>query len=76
MSLDDDSEKKLRKLAKERYNNRKGSMAKIVAEGIRKIESTNDPAISESTRQMLALMDKGFRLGRRLYKDRSELYER
>ena len=74
IALDDEREKKLRRLAKEKYNGGKGSIAKVLKEGL-------DKVVAESKRErarkrLIELMEKGFDSGGWLFKKRADLYDR
>ena len=72
ISLEDADEAKLRRFAREKYGGKKGSLAKIVSEGLEKMENESEKAI----RSLKAKMEKGFNSGGILIKHRSELYDR
>ena len=74
ISLDDKREKKLRLLAKEKYNNRKGSMSKVLSEALDNMELED---LREQARQrLIAGMKRGFYMGKILIKSRDEIYDR
>ncbi|MBI4053072.1 MAG: hypothetical protein HY394_03480 [Candidatus Diapherotrites archaeon] len=74
VSLDESAEKKLRELADEKYDGRKGSMAKVIAEAVEMLSAEND-AKSAAQRQA-QWMKKGFKLGKINFSHRAELYGR
>lgn len=74
MGLSDQDEEKLRRLAREKFNNKKGAIAKVVSEGLSGLETGSKR--EEARQRLIAGMEKGFHGGRILYKHRSELYER
>ena len=74
IGLDDKDEARLRRLAKERFEGKKGSISKTISIALDKLEeeSKKDRAIKE----LIEMMDKGFDMGKNLIKHRSELYDR
>lgn len=74
IALSDQDETLLRNLAKEKYDSTKGSMAKVISEGLHKVndEKTRQAAINELAR----FIGKGFYMGKNLIRNRSELYDR
>ena len=58
----------------EKYGGKKGSLAKIVSEGLEKME--NESEREKAIRSLKAKMEKGFNSGGILIKHRSELYDR
>ena len=74
ISLEDADEAKLRRFAREKYGGKKGSLAKIVSEGLEKME--NESEREKTIRSLKAKMEKGFNSGGILIKHRSELYDR
>lgn len=74
VGLDDVTEKKLRFLAKERFKETKGAMAKVIAEGINGLEKESKRLTAR--KKLIAQMEKGFDGGKILFKHRNELYDR
>jgi len=74
LALDEDTEKALRRIAKERFHGGKGSMAKVVRLGVEKMKDENSR--ERAVKRLKEQMDRGFDGGKILYKHRSELYER
>jgi len=74
ISLEKKDEERLRKLARERYESKKGSLSKIVSEGIAKIERESKKERSKAS--LLRKLENGFDMGKILYRKRSELHER
>ncbi|HZX20351.1 MAG TPA: hypothetical protein VFF13_05035 [archaeon] len=74
IGLSDEDELRLRRLARERFSGKKGSLAKTVGIGIRKLEQ--EKSVESSKNMLLRIMDKGFKLGKIAAKHRSELYDR
>jgi hypothetical protein len=74
VSLEDKDERKLRAITSQKYRNKKGSMAKVISEclGLLEKESARERAMA----RQLRWMDKGFKLGKLLVKNREELYDR
>ena len=74
IALDDKREKKLRRLAKEKYNGAKGSMSKVISEALDGIEVQD---LREQARQrMIAGMKQGFYMGKIIIKSRDGIYDR
>ncbi len=74
MSFEKEDEERIRRLAKERYGGRKGSMSKVVVEGVSKLEGESKK--EKSKRELIELMRKGIYMGGIKIKHRSELYDR
>ena len=74
ISVDDETEAKFRKAAAERHNGRKGYLGDAITEAMNKwLEKKEQKRISE---EAISLMEKGFNMGKKLYKNRDDLYER
>lgn len=74
VSVTDRTESSIRRMAKEKFEGRKGALGKVIDEAIEKIEKEDERL--EARKQMLKMMEKGFDMGKILYKERGELYER
>jgi hypothetical protein len=74
ISVDNDTEKRFREAAKKKLGERKGYLGKATTEAldlwIRK--QTQE----EIARDALALLEKGHPVGKHLYKERKDLYDR
>ena len=74
ISLEEKDEARLRALAGRKYGSRKGSLAKVVAEGLEKLHSESER--ERSMRRQLSWMEKGFRMGKIKAKKRADIYDR
>ncbi len=76
VSLDEKHEALLRQLAQEKYGSKKGSVSAVVVEALDELKQKEKKEMA--TKQLLALMEKGFNLGFKgtAYKTRDELYEK
>ncbi len=74
VTLKDEKERKLRRLAKEKYGGKKGSIAKTLEEGIDKLDT--DSKRERARQQLIQLMEIGFDMGKNLIRHRNELYDR
>ncbi|HLD05477.1 MAG TPA: hypothetical protein VJG90_07185 [Candidatus Nanoarchaeia archaeon] len=75
ISLKDEDEAKLRKLAKEKYGKMKGAIAKTIAEAVERNLSKNEE--EKLRKHALEILEKMPRhLGKKLYKTRDDLYDR
>ena len=77
LSLGDEDEALLRRLARDRKGGKKGALKDLVSEAVREL-AKKDARIT-AVRRQIALMDEGFDLGlgsRKAYGSRGELYER
>ncbi|HIH16619.1 MAG TPA: hypothetical protein HA252_04410 [Candidatus Diapherotrites archaeon] len=74
ISLDKDTEAKLRRLADERHGGKKGSLSKVIGEALEKLEVESER--KRAVDFLIAEMEKGYSLGGITIKDRSELYDR
>ena len=74
IALSDQDEAILRRLAKERFNGGKGSMAKAVADGLSRLEAESER--EQARQRFLARLKKGYHLGGMTIKSRDEIYDR
>lgn len=74
MALEDVDEERLRRFAKEKFGGGKGSMAKVVAKSLLKLEQEDKREAAR--KRLLESLKKGFNLGGLAVKHRSEFYER
>ncbi len=74
LSLEKKDELKLRMLAQEKYMGKKGSLSKIISEGLNKLEENSSR--ERAVNNLIQRMNKGFNLGKIKIKHRSELYDR
>jgi len=72
ISLDDDYEALLRKLAQEKYGGKKGSLSEIVQEALTKMQ---DKSRTEEISEFKKMLEKGFKGKYKMYKNRSEIYD-
>ena len=74
VSLSEESERKLRQIAREKYSDRKGALSQTIEDlvGLAQRESYRQRAIQS----LLSHMERGYHMGKILYKHRSELYDR
>ncbi|NJD77954.1 MAG: hypothetical protein FIB08_12820 [Candidatus Methanoperedens sp.] len=74
INVKNDVEKEFRKVVSAVHGTRKGSLGEAITEAMQKwMYEKKQEKIAE---EALALLEQGFKFGKRLYKDRSELYER
>ncbi len=74
VNIKNDVEKEFRKVVGAIHGTKKGSLGEAITEAMQEwIYEKKQEKIAE---EALALLEQGFKFGRRLYKDRSELYER
>ena len=74
VSLEEEDEHKLRRLAQEKYQGKKGSLAKVISEGLGRMEAESKR--EQALKKLFARMEKGYALGIKRIKHRSELYDR
>lgn len=74
VSLDNDTESYIRHLAKEKYQGKKGSLARVIQDLAK--GSKRDEQRRNAFKSFKARMEKGYDMGKLLYKHRSELYDR
>ncbi len=74
ISLNNETEHKLRELAEKTFGKRKGYLGEAVTEAIEKWAGEKQQ--KEIAERELKVLEKGYFLGKRLYKDRGELHER
>ena len=74
ISVDDDTEADFRLFVKQHYGKQKGVLGKAVDTALQKLMEADKQR--EIAQRQLALMEKGFNMGKWMYKSRDELYER
>ncbi|MCR4335880.1 MAG: hypothetical protein NUV57_05080 [archaeon] len=74
ISLEDNDEKILRGLAKEKYKNKKGAMAKVIGESLGSISGKS--LWHRAMERQFRLMEKGFDFGGMTISKREEIYDR
>ena len=72
ISLDDETESLLRKLAQEKYEGKKGALSEIVKEALGKMKETDRQKELEEFKKMLK---KGLKFEYKMYKNRNEIYD-
>jgi hypothetical protein len=74
ISVDDDTEERFRAAAKKKLGERKGYLGKATTEAL---ESwVKKQTQEEIARDALALLEKGHHIGKHLYTERKDLYDR
>lgn len=74
ISIDDITEEKFREIVKKRRGTRKGSLGEATTEALELwVHRETQDAIAKDA---LALLSKGYTLGRRNYTERKDLYDR
>ncbi|NYZ77295.1 hypothetical protein H0O02_03190 [Candidatus Micrarchaeota archaeon] len=73
VSLDDDDEAFLRRLAQERYHSKKGSISSVVSDALDEMKKKGKK--ERAIANLIRTMEKGYKLGFRGYKKRSEIYD-
>lgn len=74
INVPDSTIQEFRKAAAETFGNGKGHLGKAFAEAIK--DWTHERKQKKIAREAIEMMEHGFNMGKRLYKDRSELHER
>lgn len=74
ISLEKNAEQLLRSIASEKYRNKKGALAKVIAESLKLFSKTSSR--ERAVQRQIKWMDEGFELGKVLVKSRDELYDR
>ncbi len=74
ITLENEDEETLRSIAGSKYNNKKGSLAKVVGESIRLLSSKTGK--NKAMKRQFKWMDQGFNLGKIKVKNRGEIYDR
>ena len=74
ITLEKEDEETLRSIAGSRYNNKKGSMAKVLGESLRLLSSKTEK--NKAMIRQFKWMDQGFNLGKIKIKARGEIYDR
>jgi len=74
IALEKPDEERMRRLAKQRYNARKGSISKVVAEGLRVLE--REDRREKAKARLFGMMAAAKNLGGIAVRQRGELYER
>ena len=73
LNLPKETEEKFRKAAAMKFGRGKGSLGKAATQAL---EAWAEREGQSDVAKMLELMERGFHLGKRLYKTRDELHER
>ncbi|HZX19545.1 MAG TPA: hypothetical protein VFF13_00860 [archaeon] len=74
VSLEDKDELVLRRLASEKYKNKKGSLAKVIGESVTNLAGKG--ARNRAMARQFDLMEKGFDFGKTKEIKREEIYDR
>lgn len=74
INVSDAVEHEFRDLIREQFGTRKGTIGKAVEEALHSYVEKKKQA--DSGREAIALMNKGYKLGKIQYKSREELHER
>jgi len=74
ITVDDDTEKRFREAAKKKLGERKGSLGKATTEALE--HWVQKQSQEEIARDALDLLETGHHLGKRLSKERKDLYDR
>jgi len=72
ISLDDEDEELLRKLAQEKYSGKKGSLSEIVQEALHKLKGRDR---EKETDEFIEMLRKGLKFKYKMYKSRNEIYD-
>lgn len=72
ISLDDEYEAILRKLAQEKYGGKKGSISETVSEALKKLQEESRERYAD---EFKALLLKGLHFKYKIYRQRAEIYE-
>lgn len=72
ISLDDEDEAKLRKLAQEKYGGKKGSLSEAVSEAIENMGKRSKDELKE---EFFKKLEEGVSFSYKMYKKRAEIYE-
>ncbi len=73
LNVDDTTEEKFRKAVGLAFGSSKGSLGKAATHAF---DKWAEKELSGSEAKMLALLEKGFKMGKLKYKEREELHER
>jgi len=74
ITLENEDEETLRSIAGSKYNNKKGSMAKVVGESLKLLSSKT--AKHKAMVRQFKWMDQGLNMGKIKVKTRGEIYDR
>lgn len=74
ISIDDDTERRFREVAKKKLGQRKGYLGKATTEALE--TWLRKQAQEEIANDALALLATGFDLGKKQYRERKDLYDR
>lgn len=73
LSIDEETEKLLRRLAHVRYGGKKGAISKVVSEALQKYDG--DDENEKLRKRFFARMQKGLSFEYKMYGHRSEIYD-
>ncbi|PKG32832.1 hypothetical protein [Methanoregula sp.] len=74
ISIDDDTERRFREVAKKKLGQRKGYLGKATTEALE--TWLRKQAQEEIANDALALLATGYDLGKKMYQERKDLYDR
>ncbi|OQX55379.1 MAG: hypothetical protein B5M53_04285 [Candidatus Cloacimonas sp. 4484_209] len=74
VNIDDNVEKKFRKVAGKIYHKKKGYLGRAITEAMKKWLYEKKQV--EVAQNQIKLLEKGFNFGQRLYKSREDLYDK
>ncbi len=72
ISLDDEDEAKLRKLAQEKYGGKKGSLSEAVSEAIENMEKQSKDELKD---EFFRKLEEGISFKYKMYQRRAEIYD-
>ncbi len=74
ISMKDEDEEKLRKLAERKYGKMKGAIARTIVEAVENRLSQDEE--EKLRKHALEILEKGIHMGKKLWKTRDDLYDR
>lgn len=72
ISLDDEDEMLLRKLAQERYGGKKGSLSTVIQEALHKLKGQDR---EKDIADFIKMLKTGLKFKYKMYKNRDEIYD-
>lgn len=75
ISVDEKTEKKIRRLAHTRFGGKKGSISRVVAEAVGKFGDNDDEERKKGLQEFMKKLERGSNFSYKMYKNRNEIYD-
>ncbi len=75
ISIDDNTEKKLRRLAHKKFGGKKGSLSRAVTEVVNRYSDDDDGERRKGLQEFMKTLHRGIHFEYTMYKNRNEIYD-